>query len=103
MKRYPLCCSYRLVLALVGFFMFFHLYAQRIGMSVAIVCMVNQTAVEKLTDQASVHHLLLSNNETVSITKNQPQCSVSASYGNHTVMVCTIFNGVLVIFIFNLF
>lgn len=85
-KRYPLCCSYRLVLALVGFFMFFHLYAQRIGMSVAIVCMVNQTAVEKLSDQANVHHLLLGNNETVSITRNQPQCSVSASNGNHTVM-----------------
>lgn len=25
--------------------MFLHLYAQRVGMSVAIVCMVNQTAI----------------------------------------------------------
>lgn len=27
--------------------MFLHLYAQRVGMSVAIVCMVNQTAISK--------------------------------------------------------
>ena len=69
--------------------MFFHLYAQRIGMSVAIVCMVNQTAIEKLSDQANGHHLLFDNNETV--TMNQPQCSVSATNGNHTVLVCNIF------------
>jgi len=41
----PLCCSTRLGLSVIGFFMFFHLYAQRVGMSVAIVSMVNQTAV----------------------------------------------------------
>ena len=28
--------------------MFMHMYAQRVGMSVAIVCMVNHTAVERL-------------------------------------------------------
>lgn len=44
-KKPGLCGSQRLTLALLGFFMFFQLYAQRIAMSVAIVCMVNQTAV----------------------------------------------------------
>ena len=41
----PLLCSTRLGLSIIGFFMFFHMYAQRVGMSVAIVSMVNQTAV----------------------------------------------------------
>ena len=44
----PLLCSTRLGLSIVGFFMFFHLYAQRVGMSVAIVSMVNQTAVSMM-------------------------------------------------------
>lgn len=43
-RLFPSC---RLVLAIIGFFMFLHLYAQRVGMSVAIVCMVNQTAIAK--------------------------------------------------------
>jgi len=45
----PLCCSTRLSIAVIGFFMFFHMYAQRVGMSVAIVSMVNHTAVSKMT------------------------------------------------------
>ena len=45
----PFLCSTRLGLAIIGFFMFFHLYAQRVGMSVAIVSMVNQTAVSMMT------------------------------------------------------
>ena len=45
----PLCRSTRLGIAVIGFFMFFHMYAQRVGMSVAIVSMVNHTAVSKMT------------------------------------------------------
>jgi len=45
----PLLCSTRLGIAVIGFFMFFHMYAQRVGMSVAIVSMVNHTAVSKMT------------------------------------------------------
>jgi len=41
----PILCSTRLGFIILGFFMFFHMYALRIGMSVAIVSMVNQTAV----------------------------------------------------------
>jgi len=45
----PLLCSTRLGLSTIGFFMFFHMFAQRVGMSVAIVSMVNQTAVSMMT------------------------------------------------------
>ena len=47
--------STRLSLSIIGFFMFFHLYAQRVGMSVAIVGMVNQTAVS-LMSPAGINH-----------------------------------------------
>src|SRR6218665_3608758 len=46
-KATPFFHSVRFVLAILGCLMFIHLYAQRVGMSVAIVCMVNQTAVSK--------------------------------------------------------
>lgn len=46
-ERAPLFPSCRLILAIIGFFMFVHLYAQRVGMSVAIVCMVNHTAIKQ--------------------------------------------------------
>jgi len=48
-QKTPLLCSTRLSLSIIGFFMFFHLYAQRVGMSVAIVGMVNQTAVRMMS------------------------------------------------------
>ena len=44
----PFFISCRFMLAVVGFLIFMHLYAQRIGMSVAVVCMLNQTALDKL-------------------------------------------------------
>ena len=40
--------STRLTLSITGFFIFLNLYAQRVGMSVAIVSMVNQTAVSMM-------------------------------------------------------
>jgi len=56
----PLLCSTRLSLSIVGFFMFFHLYAQRVGMSVAIVSMVNQTAVSMMTSAAAgINHTVV--------------------------------------------
>ncbi len=46
--------SCRYALAAISFFGFIHVYAQRVGISVAIVCMVNQTSVRMnmLQDQA---------------------------------------------------
>lgn len=58
--------SCRFMLAVIGFFIFLHLYAQRIGMSVAIVCMLNQTALDEIealgmpandTESANWNHL----------------------------------------------
>lgn len=49
-KKVPWWTSCRFCLAIIGFFGFVHNYAQRVGMSVAIVCMVNQTAVKQLED-----------------------------------------------------
>ncbi|CAF3353503.1 unnamed protein product [Rotaria sp. Silwood2] len=40
-EKYPLVCSHRLLLAFLAFFGFFLCYAQRNGLSVSIVCMVN--------------------------------------------------------------
>lgn len=45
-----LLCSYRLGLAVIAFLCFVFNYAQRIGMSVAIVCMVNHTALDLMQD-----------------------------------------------------
>ena len=53
-----LLCSTRLSLSIIGFFMFFHLYAQRVGMSVAIVSMVNQTAVSMMAADTGIIHNL---------------------------------------------
>lgn len=47
-KDVPWWTSCRLCMAIIGFFGFVHIYAQRVGMSVAIVCMVNHTAVAML-------------------------------------------------------
>ena len=47
-KQVSFFLSCRFMLAIIGFFVFLHLYAQRIGMSVAIVCMLNQTALDEL-------------------------------------------------------
>jgi len=47
--------SCRFMLAVIGFFIFLHLYAQRIGMSVAIVCMLNQTALDDLESLQTVN------------------------------------------------
>ena len=43
-------CSFRFALSILCFIVTMNLYAQRIGMSVAIVCMVNHTAVVMMRD-----------------------------------------------------
>ncbi|CAD5112818.1 DgyrCDS2029 [Dimorphilus gyrociliatus] len=44
-KRQPLLFSCRMFLAVIMFFGLLNIYLQRVGMSVAIVCMINHTAV----------------------------------------------------------
>ena len=55
-------CSFRFALSILCFFVTMTLYAQRMGMSVAIVCMVNHTAVAKMRDA----HLLTSSSSSSS-------------------------------------
>jgi len=55
--------SCRFMLAVIGFFVFMHLYAQRIGMSVAIVCMLNQTALNELESAQTANATKLAWNE----------------------------------------
>ncbi|KAI0235353.1 Sialin [Lamellibrachia satsuma] len=46
-----IACYKRLLLAIVGFFGFINLYALRVNISVAMVCMVNQTALLEVSGQ----------------------------------------------------
>jgi hypothetical protein len=91
----PLICSWRFVLAIVGFFMFFHLYAQRVGMSVAIVSMVNQTAIrQKQLEAAASADLQLNASNisyfTSSSSDNELQCKRQEDSGNSTRRVCVL-------------
>lgn len=51
----------RVALAIVGFLGFVNLYALRVNLSVAMVCMINQTAVQ----QAKYNRLMMFNNSAV--------------------------------------
>ena len=46
----PWWCSARLALAFVGFLGFVNLYCLRVNMSVAMVCMINNTAIDKVQE-----------------------------------------------------
>ena len=48
----PLCCSQRLVLATLAFFIFANLYMERANLSVVMVCMVNHTALAAIANVA---------------------------------------------------
>lgn len=50
---YRLFCSHRLILVCMIFLCLLNLYLQRVGMSVAIVCMVNHTAIRQSNDSIS--------------------------------------------------
>uniref|UniRef100_A0A914ULG3 Major facilitator superfamily (MFS) profile domain-containing protein n=1 Tax=Plectus sambesii TaxID=2011161 RepID=A0A914ULG3_9BILA len=66
----PLCCSMRFVMALVGFLGFANLYALRVNMSVAMVCMVNHSAVDLLKielESAEGFVVMMESNESFAI------------------------------------
>ncbi|XP_050396704.1 sialin isoform X1 [Patella vulgata] len=52
-SKVPFWTSSRLGLAVLGFFGFVQLYALRVNMSVAIVCMVNHTAVKLMSEKTN--------------------------------------------------
>ncbi|CAD5121055.1 DgyrCDS9595 [Dimorphilus gyrociliatus] len=61
----PWWCSIRLLLAFVGFLGFVNLYALRVNMSVAIVCMVNNTALSdsNSTQECEINSTSTSNSD----------------------------------------
>jgi len=67
-----LLCSYRFLIAIIAFFAYAAQYTQKINMSVAIVCMVNNTAL-KLQDPKL-------NFSSVEIIENQTQSSECGGY-----------------------
>ena len=74
----PWWTSSRLALAVLGFFGFINVYALRVNMSVAIVCMVNQTAL-KIAEANS------SSNDTGSKVETDQQCGLlQAGNSNET-------------------
>lgn len=60
----PWICTARVALAVIGSLGFMNLYAQRINMSVALVCMVNHTAVALIYSNASVADSVLDINSS---------------------------------------
>jgi hypothetical protein len=77
-----LLCSYRFLIAIVAFFAYAAQYTQKINMSVAIVCMVNNTAL-KLQDP----NLNLSSTEIVENTTQSSECGGYESSANKTSLV----------------
>ena len=85
----PFWSSCRFGLAIIGFFGFLNLYAQRVNMSVAMVCMVNQTWLQEqqaLTGGVEVNKAL-HNLSSANSSSNDGSCSLSATSSN-TSEVC---------------
>ena len=81
----PLWCSSRMGLAIVGFLGFVNLYALRVNMSVAMVCMVNQTALQKMAAASVTYDNHLGNETSHAIVVDVPQddrCGASSANGN---------------------
>jgi len=99
----PFFFSCRFMLAVIGFFMFMHLYAQRIGMSVAVVCMVNQTALDELESLQAVNVTKFAQRQrnatewSANLTVHssaQSQCSLDDGTVVHKVVdICCFFGG----------
>jgi ACS family sodium-dependent inorganic phosphate cotransporter-like MFS transporter 5 len=98
-RQVPCWLSWRIYLAVIAFFGFINIYAQRVCMSVAIVCMVNQTAVKMLAleEEGVAQSMMLGNmtNMTYDVTTISslnatsgpgvvagPQCERASSSGD---------------------
>lgn len=71
---------------MLGCLMFFHLYAQRVGMSVAIVCMVNQTAVADMGRRQTTGAVDNSSVIAAEAADGNPQCSKSSGRSNDSAL-----------------
>ena len=66
----PLLCSYRAALAVVSFVGFVNMYALRVDMSVAMVCMINQTALDELKTSSGDVPVMLNTTSIASMEIN---------------------------------
>ena len=66
----PLLCSYRAALAVVSFVGFVNMYALRVDMSVAMVCMINQTALDELKTSSGDVPLMMNTTSIASMEIN---------------------------------
>ena len=88
--KVPLVCSWRLMLAILAFLCFVFNYSQRMGMSVAIVCMVNHTALGQAEAEAKAlngeFNVSVSNlTERVAYGAVPEQCQANAGGSNSSV------------------
>jgi len=101
-KQVSFFFSCRFMLAVIGFFMFLHLYAQRISMSLAIVCMLNQTALDELESAQTLNATTLAGNQSneTELTVNVTEYSASESQCSHWMTDRTAVHKVLGIAVF---
>jgi len=88
--------SFRFALAILCFFLTLNLYAQRVGMSVAIVCMVNHTAVRLMRDAQPYRSINggnltlvapsgeLKNNSDVAILQSESPCAANSKASSNS-------------------
>ena len=84
----PLLCSYRAALAVVSFIGFVNMYALRVDMSVAMVCMINQTALDELktSDNGVANTSVVA---TVDVHDDEEDCEVKGQTDDSTNSVRT--------------
>lgn len=89
-KEVPWICTKRVALALVAFLGFVNLYALRVNMSVAMVCMVNHTAINEryMASQGNVtqHHYQPVSEGNDTVVEDEHRCSLSAANTKKQIM-----------------
>ncbi|KAK7098468.1 sialin-like [Littorina saxatilis] len=80
----PLWCSARLTMSIVSFLGFVNLYALRVNLSVAMVCMVNQTYVASLHDNSGSNHHIIAKGTVNDTGENYTTVDVSGGGGENS-------------------
>jgi hypothetical protein len=81
MSPVPFWTSARLGLAVLGFFGFILVYSVRVNLSVAIVCMVNKTAISSTHDSSPIN----SNLSTILSAANESSSAMVENECGHAI------------------